>query len=147
MLLYNLFYYEHKIILFGSKIFKLDILSLNSASGGGLTTFFKYPILFFLLKESLYGANLVKSFDAIKLFNFETAFISDLTNNEKMARNLKTCNIYTIGIVACTEDPWTVSYPIPVHANGLFSQYYFIRYLYYIQQNASYSRYKKLLKL
>lgn len=105
MLLYNLFYYEHKMIMFGSKVFKVDILSLNSTNGGGIATFFKYPILFFLLKESLYGANLVKSFEAIKLFKFETAFVSDLTNNEKMARNLKTCSVYTFGIVACSDNP------------------------------------------
>jgi hypothetical protein len=41
----------------------------------------------------------------VRTFKFETAFVSDLTSNEKMAVNLKTSNILTIGIVAYSDSP------------------------------------------
>lgn len=146
-LLYNLFYYEHRLMIFGNKIFKIDILALSSFFCKTWTTFFKYPLLFYSLKESIYSHNVVKLMDTVQTFKFESAFVSDLTSSEKMARNLKTCSIYTLGIVSCSDNPWLVSYPVPVTANGLFAQYYFIRYLYHIQQNAAYSRYTQLAKI
>jgi len=42
---------------------------------------------------------------SVHTLQIETAFITDLMNNEKMARNLKVCDVYTVGIVAFNDDP------------------------------------------
>lgn len=146
-LIYNIFYYNYNLNVFGHKIFKFDILTLNNTTNASSLNLYKYTFLFHYFKDSIYGSNLVKVMSSVQTLQIETAFISDLANNEKMARNLKICDVYTVGIVAFGDDPWAVSYPVPVHANGLFTQYYFIRYIYHMKQNASLSRYDQYRKI
>lgn len=140
-LIYNTFYYNYGLCVFGHKFFRFDILTLNTDLLTSNPNIYKYATLFHYFKDSIYGANLVKVLKIAKTLDIDTAFISDLTNNEKMARNLKVCDVYTIGIVSFADDPWLVSYPVPVHSNGLFTQYYFIRYVYHMKQNAFFTRY------
>ncbi len=146
-LLYNLFYYSHDVVIFGHKIFRVDILAINSVSCRKLNTSFKYSVMFNQFRESLYGSNIVDVMGAVRTFDIETAFISDMTSLEKLATNLQVCDVYTIGLVSFADNPWSVSYPVPAHSNGLFTQYYFLRQLYHIQQNASYTRFLQLSKL
>jgi hypothetical protein len=146
-LVYNIFYYNYNLNVFGHKIFKFDILTLNTTVDITSLNLYKYTLLFHYFKDSIYGSNLVKVMKSVHTLQIETAFITDLMNNEKMARNLKVCDVYTVGIVAFNDDPWSVSYPVPVHANGLFTQYYFIRYIYHMKQNALLSRYEQYIKI
>lgn len=143
-LLYNLFYYSQDLLIFGHKLFKIDILALNSTTCPSINTFFKYSTSFAHLKDSIYGSNVSNLFRLLKCFRIETAFVSDMANHEKTALNLKKADVYTIGIITFSSNPWVLSYPIPTHSDGMFAQYYFIRYLYHIQQQASFSRFKQL---
>ena len=143
-LLYNVFYYSNELLIFGHKFFKTDILALNTLGGISLKTFFKYSAVFYYLKESSYGSTTDRLIHVLKNFRIQTAFISDLTNHEKTSVNLRKCRIYTIGIIGFGSNPWVLSYPLPIQANGLFTQYYFIRYLYHIQQQSASARYDQL---
>lgn len=143
-LLYNVFYYNNELLIFGHKFFKTDILALNTLNGVSLKAFFKYSSVFYYLKESSYGSTNDRLIHVLKNFKIQTAFISDLTNHEKTSVNLRKCRIYTIGIIGFGSNPWVLSYPLPIQSNGLFAQYYFIRYLYHIQQQAISSRYEQL---
>jgi|688.fasta_scaffold50923_4 hypothetical protein len=143
-LLYNVFYYNNDLLVFGHKFFKMDILALNTLSGVSLKAFFKYSSTFYYLKESSYGSANDRLIHVLKNFKIHTAFISDLTNHEKTSVNLRKCRVYTIGVISFGSNPWVLSYPLPVQSNGLFSQYYFIRYLYHIQQQAASARYDQL---
>lgn len=146
-LLYNLFYYNHDVIIFGHKIFRIDILAINTVTCKKLNTMSKYSTLFNQFRESLYGANVVDLMYDVDTFEIETAFITDMTSLEKLATNLQVCDVYTIGIVSFADNPWAVAYPVPVHSNGLFTQYYFIRQLYHLQQNSAYTRFINLKNL
>lgn len=143
-LLYSLFYYTNRLIVFGHKLFRTDIIALNAASGVPLQTFFKYSAPFFYLQNSTYGEIIANIIRGLRAFKVETAFISDLTSHDKTSIGLRRSNVYTIGIVAFSSNPWVLAYPIPVHSNGLFTQYYFIKYLYHIQQQASAARFRKV---
>lgn len=146
-LLYNFIYYENSFIVFGHKIFKLDIIALNTGTINIGSTHFKYAHVFHQFRDSLYGSNIDRVLECLETFNMEVAVLSDMANNAKIANNLQTANIYTLGLISFADNPWLVTYPIPVHANGLFTQYYFIRYLHHIQQAASGSKFNELLAL
>lgn len=146
-LLYNLFYYDNNIITFGHKIFKTDILTLNTIICPTSTAWFKYVDKFPGFKDTLYGSNVTNLFETVKTFQIETAVLTDMTTNIKTATNLQICDIYTLGIISYSDNPWVVSYPIPVYANGLFTQYYFIKYLYNIHQTANNARFKQYVQL
>jgi len=146
-LLYNLFYYNHDVIIFGHKVFRVDVLAINTVTCKKLNTMSKYSTVFNQFRESLYGANIADIMYDVETFDIETAFITDMTALEKLANNLQVCDVYTIGIVSFADNPWAVSYPVPVHSNGLFTQYYFIRQLYHIQQSSAYTRFTYLTNL
>ena len=146
-LLYNLFYYNHDVIIFGHKVFRVDILAINAVSCKKLNTSFKYATMFSQFRDSIYGSNIVELVGAVDTFDIETAFISDTTTLEKLATNLQVCDVYTIGLVSFADNPWIVSYPVPCHSNSLFTQYYFLRQLYHIQQNSAYTRFLHLAKV
>lgn len=147
VLLYNLFYYNHNILIFGHKIFRVDILALNTLTCPPSKFFFKHATPFYNFKDSIYGSTMDNLIKVLKAFKLQTAFISDLTNHEKTAVSLKKADVYTVGIVPFSTNPWVVSYPIPVHSSGMFTQYYFIRYIYHVQQQASFSRFDQLKNL
>lgn len=146
-LLYNLFYYNHDVVVFGHKIFRIDILAINTVTSPSLKHLFKHITPFYNLRDSLFGSNIDHLITAVKVFKVQTAFVSDSTNHEKMSINLKKCDVYTLGIIPFASNPWVLSYPIPVHASGLFTQYYFIRYIYHIQQQASFAGFNQLYSI
>ena len=104
-LLYNLFYYNHDVTIFGHKVFRVDILAINAVSCKKLNTSFKYATMFNQFRDSIYGSNIIDLVGAVDTFDIETAFISDMTTLEKLATNLQVCDVYTIGLVSFADNP------------------------------------------
>ena len=61
--------------------------------------------MFNQFRESLYGSNIVDVMGAVRTFDIETAFISDMTSLEKLATNLQVCDVYTIGLISFADNP------------------------------------------
>jgi len=103
--------------------------------------------LTFFLKNAQYGeassvvyTNLIKS-------KIEVAFISDIKYHDKSVFQLRTNNIYLLGLVPYSANPWLLHYSMPTASNTLFTQYFFVKFLMHIRQRAEYFRFSNLKHL
>ena len=130
-LLTNLFYYNIKIISFGSKLLINEILSLNwKLATPNLLTHSSFDKSFFFSSAKT-GPLYSKSFLRLSKFKIENSFIFDLNFHQRTIFFLRRYNFFTMGLVASTQNPWVVDYPIPVSISNILTQYYFIKLFLY----------------
>ena len=73
-----------------------------------------------------------------------SAFVSDTKYQKRTLFYLRISGIHTIGLVPYTISPWIVNYAIPAASNTLFTQYFFIKLLTYIRQQAECHKFNNL---
>jgi len=131
VLLTNLFYYNIKILSFGSKLLKDEILSLNwKLSPSNLLSHASFDKSFFFSSAKT-GPLYAKSFLRLSTFKIENSFIFDLNFHHRTIFFLRRYKFFSMGLVASTQNPWVVDYPIPVSISNILTQYYFIKLFLY----------------
>lgn len=142
--LINLFFTKTEVFMYSSKLLKNETLSFNWSYDLFTYTHFKKVSPFFFLKNAFYGhtssivySNLIKS-------KIEVAFISDVKYHDKSVFQLRVNNVYLLGLVPYSINPWLVHYAIPTASNTLFTQYFFIKLLMYIRQQAEFYKFSNL---
>ena len=146
-LLFNVFYFSTDVIVFGHKFFKNEIVSLNRAVINSKHFWKRYLNLVEYSTGVVGGSLTSKLLKAMRVFKIQLAFVADATLHYKTSLLLKRQDVITIGVVSYTQNPWLFTYPIPVHANGYLSQYYFIRYIYCMKQTGLSARNAEILSL
>jgi len=146
-LLYNIFYFNTDVLVFAHKIFKNEIVSINKTLIHSKHFWKRYLYLVEYSTGVVGGSLTSKLLKAMRVFRVQLAFIADATLHYKTSLLLKRQDVITMGVVSYTQSPWLLTYPIPVHASGYLSQYYFIRYLYYLRSAGLAARNTELLSL
>lgn len=137
-LLVNLFYYNVRILSFGSKLLSNEILSLNwKLTTPDLLTHSTFDKSFFFTSAKT-GPLYSKSFLRLSSFKIENAFVFDLNFHQRTIFFLRRYKFFTLGIVASTQNPWLVDYSIPVFSSNILTQYYFIKLFLYTFSTARY---------
>lgn len=137
-LLVNLFYYDIKILSFGSKLLSNEILSLNwKLATPNLLTHSTFDKSFFFTSAKT-GPLYSKSFLRLSKFNIENAFVFDLNFHQRTIFFLRRYKFFTLGIVASTQNPWLLDYSIPVFSSNILTQYYFIKLFLYTFSTSRY---------
>lgn len=140
-LLFNIFWYELNLTIFGSPFFKIETLSLNWHSNAFDINFWKYFHPFFIFKSNEYGKVVDFFFEKLNQHNKGFFIISDCFYHFKNAHYLKKKNYYTIGLVDVRTDPWLVTYPIVSFFESFVTQLFFLKLLVFIHRQALLLRY------
>lgn len=146
-LLLNLFFEEAKLLVFSHKILKTETLAFNWSVHLLSFNLFKYSAPYFFLKEFDYGDAATTTFKRLARQNLQIACISDIKYHEKTLFYLKNNGVYTIGFVSYNTSPWAVEYAIPSGSSSLFTQYFFLKLLSYIRQQAKLYKFNQLKTL
>jgi hypothetical protein len=142
--LYNLFFYQTKLVLFSTKTLKLEALSFNWVSFAPDYKLFKYARPFFFFKNNPYGGKTDYFYEKLTLLGLETAFITDVRSHLRTTAFLRKHSIYTIGLVSYNINPWALHYPIPVSSSSLVIQYFIHKLIILIRQQALNQYYNRL---
>ncbi len=139
--LFNMLYYQMSPLVFGSPVFKKEILSLNWNYGAWTLDFWKYYSNFFIFQPNKYHVKTNFFFAKIKTFDVNFFLITDCLYQQKNLFYFKKNNYYTVGLVNANSNPAIVSYPIISFFEGYLVQSFFLKLLVYAQKQAQYHKY------
>lgn len=143
LLLFNLFYAHNALPTFGSRVFKTEILALNWSFNLFTYRLFKYSAPFYIFEDESYGFSPLLVLKRWRRQTINYLFLLELKIFKKFQHFFKTLSFIIIGLVPMNLNPWLVSYPIPAFSDSRFIQYYFIKLISFIRQNASTLRFRQ----
>ena len=146
-LLYNLFYNQTIFLTFSNKTLQKEAYAVNWYQDTKTYSLFRYSIPLFFLKNHPFGLETNLAFNRLSDLGLECAFVTDFRYHYRTVAFLKKYHIYTLGLVPYNLNPWTLHYPIPVAVNSIFTQYFFLKLLFYIQNEARLNYYNTLTRL
>jgi len=145
--LFNLFCSNVGLLMFCPKTFKKEALSFNWSSELLEHTLFKQAAPHFVMKDVSYGEHSTEAFISLRDSGLDVAFLTDIKYHQRTLFYLKTNKIYTIALIPYNMSPWLVHWCILASSNGIYMQYYFIKLLCYIRQQAEnyhYNNFKRM---
>lgn len=143
-LLYNLFYNQTVFLTFSNKTLQKEAYAVNWYHDTKTYSLFRYSIPLFFLKNHPFGLETNLAFNRLADLGLECTFVTDFRYHYRTVAFLKKYHVYTIGLVPYNLNPWTLHYPIPVAVNSIFTQYFFLKLLFYIQNEARSNYYNTL---
>lgn len=135
-LLFNLFYLESFVQVFSNKIFMEESLVFNWHYGIRNYKIFKLIQPFFFLKDTPHGESIHSAIRLLLSRELDFILLIDIRNHIRFLHYLQMYSVYVVGLVPINYSPWKVSYPIPAFSDSQINQYYFIRWIFYIQTQA-----------
>lgn len=135
-LLLNIFYSKVIMLAFTHKSLKDEALAFNWSYNKLSYDLFKYSAPYFFLKNVKHGDELNFIFRRFDKESLTIVFISDINFHRRTTFHLKRFNMYTIGLIPISTNPWLVQHPILVGSCNLFTQYFFLKLLLYFRGNA-----------
>jgi hypothetical protein len=139
--LMNLFFWQTPILMYSSKYLKDESLSFNWSYSILPYSLFKYAAPYFFIKDVRYGAEASYVYKKLSINGVQAAFVSDIVYHKKSLFNLRKYGMYTMGLVPYSASPWVVHYSIPAASSTIITQYFFIKLIMYIRQQAEYQRF------
>jgi len=140
-LLYNVFYYDFNPIIFGSNLFKNEILSLNWNYGIFDINLWKFYFPFFVFKLNKFNKKTDFFFEKLSSLGVNFYLITDCEYHFKNIHYIKKKYFYSIGLVNINMDPWSVTYPIISFFESFLTQLFFFKLLIFIERKANYFKY------
>lgn len=135
-LLYNIFYFNHLPLVFGSKFFKKETLSLNWFFNLINLDTWRYASFFFTFYISIYTRKINFFFKRLKEKKLSFALITDLEYHFKLLFYLRKNKWFTLALVPSNINPWSVSIALPVYKNDFFVQFFFYKLLLVIRKQS-----------
>lgn len=136
-LCFNLFYFNIKFITLSNSFFIKEVSSLNwlHFSDSPLQNLWRFikPLIFFKPGQIVNYGNLL--FKKLKFLNLNVSFVIDILYHGKTIYYLKNNNFFIIGLVSSGSRLKTVDLALPINANSIFSQLFFIRFLVSIKKD------------
>jgi hypothetical protein len=136
LFLYNMFFYQARFLTFASMVFNTEVNSMNWSFFNNNYTFFKYSVPFLTVKNMPYGEELLMLKNELWGAGFLNAIVVDLSYHYQTISFIDKLNLFSIGLVPHTSDPWVVNYPIPCGINSLLTQFFFINFILLVRQHA-----------
>jgi hypothetical protein len=135
-LLFNLFYADVQVQAFSNKLFIEESLVFNWSQSFMDYKVFKFTQPFFIFKDLPHGAYIHNTLFDILLQRLDIALVVDLKNHMKLLGYIQRYSLYSVGLIPVNYSPWKVSYPIPSFSDSNLSQYYFLRWLFFVKSHA-----------
>lgn len=136
-LLFNLHYADAQVQAFSNKLFIEESLVYNWNQSYKDYKLFRYVQQFFIFRDLPHGSYTHSAIFTILLQKLDYALVIDLKNHRKLLGYLQKYSLYSLGLVPSNQSPWQLSYPIPMFSDSNLSQYYFIRWLFFVKSRAA----------
>jgi len=146
-LLFNIFYSDASIQMMSNRLFIEESLVFNWQYSSRNYKIFKYTQPYFMFKDFTHGGFVRSAVFSIFLQNIDLGIIVDMNNHKILRGHLRRYGLYMVGLVPINYSPWKVSYPIPAFSDSQLSQFYFIKWLFFIRGRAENHKYQNLIGL
>lgn len=146
-LIFNLFYYDLRLVTFSNPFFLREASTLNWFFNKHLLNTFKfsYPFMFFKMSHIVNYGNIF--FRKMRYYNINTSIVLDSLYHSKTLFYLKNNNFFNISVVTPSSFSRLVDIYLPVTSNSLFVQLFVIRYLLIIKKTTNSHSFKEKKKL
>ena len=144
-LLFNIFYTDASIQMMSNRLFIEESLVFNWQYNSRNYKIFKYTQPYFMFKDFTHGGFVRSAVFSIFLQNIDLGIIVDMNNHKIFRCHLQRYSLYTVGLVPINYSPWKVSYPVPAFSDSQLSQFYFIKWLFFIRGRAKNHKYLNLI--
>jgi hypothetical protein len=135
-LIYNIFYFNYNPLLFGSMMFKKEILSFNWYFYQTEIPSWKHSFVFFVFKASRLTKKIDFFYKKTCKMGLDFAMISDTFYHAKNLYYFNKYKIFSVGLTNAATNPWLVSYAIPSLLNGFLTEFFFLKTLSVLKQHA-----------
>nr|QPL15885.1 ribosomal protein S2 [Strombidium sp.] len=140
-LIYNLFYFNINMLLFGSTAYKKEVFSFNFNLNKYFLKYLRYFNLYFTVEKFQINTVYKYVFYKLNLEGIKAAFILDTYHHKNSLYYLQKYYYFTIGITPLTQDITLTNFSIPIFLNTLMNQFFFYRLLLIIKKNAIKNQY------
>lgn len=154
LLLFNLFYYKIDLLVFGTSVFKNELLGLNWDALSRLKVSWRYTKPFLFHRPNKIDRLGDWLFTRIRIFGINSAFVLDVFYHKKTIHYLHRSGFYTIGAVPTTSHIKSVNFALPTSLDSSLTQLFFLRFTLVVKKQASgfffnkvYSNWLSFLKL
>jgi len=139
--MFNLFYATPHVQLFSSNTFIEEVLTFNWHYSFRDYKLFKFTQPFFMFSDMFHGPEIHCLTSQIMSQRLDFGIVLDVSNQYTLLQYIQAAHLFTIGLVPVNHSPWQVSYPIITFSDSLLSQYYFIRWIFYVQSLSTKKKY------
>lgn len=137
--IFNSFYFNFLPLIFSSKFFKKEVLSINWFFHSLNLSSWRYTSFFFTFYNAIYSQKLFSFYKNLKHRFLSYAFVSDLEYHFRTFFYLKRNKWFILALVPINLNPWMVSFAIPVGQSNFFSQFFFFKFLLLIRKKSALS--------
>lgn len=137
LLLFNLFYYKIDLLVFGTSVFKNELLGLNWDTLSRLKVSWRYTKPFLFHRPNKIDRLGDWLFARIRIFGINSAFVLDVLYHKKTIHYLHRSGFYTIGAVPTTSHIKSVNFALPTSLDSGLTQLFFLRFTLVIKKQAS----------
>ena len=131
-----------KYTFFSSSYFRYENLSLNWYKNKHLKSLWKFtdPFIFFLNNKTTLSNDIYFKFLKRKLSNL--SFVVDIYYHKRTLHYLKKYKYITIGPVPISSNLYSLTISFPTSSNSVFSNLFFIRFLFRLKKLTSYENFQ-----
>ena len=140
-MIYSVYYFNTKIVYFGTPVFKTETLALNFNHFNNLTHLWRYVRCFFFLIPLQLDYYFDFALNHLKLKGFHTAFILDTSFHRRSISFLVRNRFYTVGLISSRSDRRIVGFAIPLGGDSVFFQLFFVRLLFSLKRSSHDSKF------
>ena len=133
-LIFNIFFFNYNPLIFSTKFFKNETLSINWNYNYFDINLWNYFFPFFIFKLTKYNHKSSFFFEKLNFLNINFFLITDCTYHFKNVHYMKKKNSYTVGLVNVNLNPWIISYPIISFFDSFISQSLFFKFIIIIKK-------------
>lgn len=140
-LMYNLSFFNLKILYFGNNFFKTELISLNYTVANSFMKRWRYSYNFFTIRSTKIFNNGWLIFDKLKSFRFNIVLVIDIFYHRKTFYYLNKSGFFTLAPVPVNYNPLIVNMPLPTSSDNFTTQLFFINMILMIYKNTRYEKF------
>ena len=133
-LLFNFYYYNLCPLIFGTPVFKKEILALNWKTNLIDSYTWKHSFPFFIFKLNNFNQKIDFFLQKLEAYNANLFLVTDCTYHYKLINYFSRNYFFTLGLTSANLDPWLVSYSLPILSDNYFLQLFFLKLIILIQK-------------
>lgn len=125
--IYNILYYNLNPLIFGSPVFKKEVLSFNWKTSTHDIQFWKVSFLYFIFKTNSYDNRVLFFYKQLRARKINFILMTDCFYHYKNLYYFRKLNFYILGLASSSLNPWLLSYSLPNLSNTFFTQFFFLK--------------------
>lgn len=146
-LIFNIFYYNFSIFIFGSHLFKNEISALNWISNDWNWNTWRYHFNFFTLRTNVFNKKIEFFYEKLAALELDFFFITDPHFHFKNIYFFNKFKFFTVALTDINLDPTLFSYHIPIATSNTLFQFFFFKFLILINREVKYTKYDLYKKI